>query len=64
MLLNQQTVFDTKTSHVGFVVDEVPLNSVFSEYFNLPYGCHPTNAVYSLIHRTLTPCNISILQRH
>jgi len=64
MFLTLQTVLDTKTGHVGCAVDEVTLNSVFSEYFSLPYGCHPTNAAYSLVHRILALCNISNKQRH
>jgi len=48
MLLTLQTGIETKTGHVGFVVDEVAPNRVCSEYFGLPYRCHPTNPVYSL----------------
>jgi hypothetical protein len=29
--------FKTRSSHVGFVVDEVALKQVFSEYFSLPF---------------------------
>jgi hypothetical protein len=29
--------FEARLSHVGFVVDEVALGQVFSEYFGFPY---------------------------
>jgi hypothetical protein len=33
----QPRVFDSRSGHVGFVVDKVVLGQVFSEYFSFPY---------------------------
>jgi Na+-translocating ferredoxin:NAD+ oxidoreductase RnfC subunit len=35
--------FQPESVHVGFVVDEVPLGQVFSEYSGFPVYLHSTN---------------------
>jgi hypothetical protein len=36
-------VFEPVCGHVGFVVDEMALEQVFSEYFGFPVNLHSTS---------------------
>ena len=53
----QKPRFDPKPVHVGYVMDNVALEHVFSEYFGFPCMYHSISALYAyFIHIPLTQC--------